>query len=160
MYDRMQTLTQTEIQLIHDSAMETLGSTGVAFNAAEALEITPESIDVEMVKAVGIGGQYLTQPKTFQLCRTEFYLSDMMNRQNHTGWAAAGGKRIDQVTAEMLGQRLAAYAKTGVGGGRREYACGLCGKTQGGLKDGRPQLGGHRGGGMDGGTFSLTGLRK
>jgi trimethylamine--corrinoid protein Co-methyltransferase len=64
-----------------------------------------------MIKNVGIGGQYLTQPKTFQLCRTEFYLSDLMNRQNHTGWAAAGGKRIDQAATEMLGQRLAAYEK-------------------------------------------------
>ncbi|MDJ0783124.1 MAG: trimethylamine methyltransferase family protein, partial [Desulfosarcinaceae bacterium] len=39
MYDRMQTLTDTEMQLIHDSAMEILGSTGVAFNEAEALDI-------------------------------------------------------------------------------------------------------------------------
>lgn len=39
MYNRMQTLTQAEIQLIHDSAKEILGSTGVAFNESEALEI-------------------------------------------------------------------------------------------------------------------------
>jgi trimethylamine--corrinoid protein Co-methyltransferase len=75
------------------------------------MEITSQSIDVEMIKAVGIGGQYLTQPKTFQLCRTEFHRSDLMNRQNHTGWAAAGGKRSDQAAADMLGQRLAAYEK-------------------------------------------------
>jgi trimethylamine--corrinoid protein Co-methyltransferase len=84
---------------------------GLLWKMIKPIEITAESIDVEMIKTVGIGGQYLTQPKTFKLCRTEFYLSEMMNRQNHTGWTAAGGKRIDQVATDMLAQRLAAYEK-------------------------------------------------
>jgi trimethylamine--corrinoid protein Co-methyltransferase len=84
---------------------------GLIRKMIQPMEITPESIDLEMIKDVGIGGQYLTQPKTFQLCRTEFHMSEMMNRQNHTGWAAAGGRRIDQVATETLGQRLAAYEK-------------------------------------------------
>lgn len=75
------------------------------------IEITADSIDVEMIQKVGIGGQYLTQPKTFQLCRTEFFMTDMMNRQNHTGWAAAGSQHIDQVAADMLDRRLTAYEK-------------------------------------------------
>ena len=70
-----------------------------------------EAIDVEMIKSVGIGGQYLTQPKTFKLCRTEFYMTDFLNRQNYAGWRAAGSKRIDQVAAESLSRRLAAYEK-------------------------------------------------
>lgn len=84
---------------------------GLLSKMIKPIEITAESIDVEMIKAVGIGGQYLTQPKTFKLCRTEFYMSEMMNRQNHTGWAAAGGQRIDQVATDMLAQRLASYEK-------------------------------------------------
>jgi trimethylamine---corrinoid protein Co-methyltransferase len=84
---------------------------GLIGKMIKPIEITPESIDVEMIRQVGIGGQYLTQPKTFQLCRTEFYLSDLMNRQNHTGWSAAGGKHIDQAATNMLDQRLAAYTK-------------------------------------------------
>lgn len=75
------------------------------------IAITPESIDTEMIAKVGIGGQYLTQPKTFKLCRTEFYLSDFMNRQNFAGWKAAGAKRLDQFGTDRLAQRLAAYAK-------------------------------------------------
>jgi trimethylamine---corrinoid protein Co-methyltransferase len=84
---------------------------GLLWKMIKPIEITAESIDVEMIKTVGIGGQYLTQPKTFKLCRTEFFLSDMMNRQNHTGWAATGGKRIDQVATDRLAQRLATYEK-------------------------------------------------
>jgi trimethylamine--corrinoid protein Co-methyltransferase len=84
---------------------------GLLQKMIKPIEITPESIDVEMIQQVGIGGQYLTQPKTFQLCRTEFYLSDLMNRQNHTGWAAAGGKRIDQTATDLLDKRLSDFEK-------------------------------------------------
>ncbi|BBO70547.1 trimethylamine methyltransferase [Desulfosarcina alkanivorans] len=77
----------------------------------QPMDCSEAAIDVEMIKAVGIGGQYLTQPKTFQLCRTEFYMTDFFNRQNHAGWKAAGAKRIDQAATEKLSQRLAAYEK-------------------------------------------------
>jgi trimethylamine--corrinoid protein Co-methyltransferase len=75
------------------------------------LDFSEAAIDVEMIKTVGIGGQYLTQPKTFKLCRTEFYMTDFYNRQNHAGWKAGGSKRIDQVATEKLSQRLAGYEK-------------------------------------------------
>lgn len=84
---------------------------GIVKKMIKPIEITDEAIDVEMIKTVGIGGQYLTQPKTFQLCRTEFYLTQTMNRQNQHGWHAAGAKRIDQVAADKLNQRLATYEK-------------------------------------------------
>jgi len=84
---------------------------GITRRLLKPMEVTPSSIDVEMIKAVGIGGQYLTQPKTFQLCRTEFHLTDFMSRQNHAGWKTAGKKRIDEFAVDRLGQRLAAYEK-------------------------------------------------
>lgn len=84
---------------------------GILKKLIRPIEITAESIDVEMIKNVGIGGQFLTQPKTFQLCRTEFYLTNLMNRQNQTGWKAAGGKRSDAVATEKLDERLAGYEK-------------------------------------------------
>ncbi|GBC62257.1 trimethylamine methyltransferase [Desulfonema ishimotonii] len=84
---------------------------GIIRKLVKHVEVTDESIDVEMIKTVGIGGQYLTQPKTFQLCRTEFHLTDFMNRQNHAGWKAAGSKGIDQFATDRLSQRLAAYEK-------------------------------------------------
>ena len=84
---------------------------GILKKLIKPIEITDEAIDVEMIKDVGIGGQYLTHPKTFQLCRTEFFLTKMMNRQNQRGWKEAGSKRVDQVASDMLNQRLAAYEK-------------------------------------------------
>jgi trimethylamine---corrinoid protein Co-methyltransferase len=84
---------------------------GIVRRLLRPITVTPESIDVEMIKTVGIGGQYLTQPKTFQLCRTEFHLTDFMNRQNQAGWKAAGMKRIDAFATDRLAKRLAAYEK-------------------------------------------------
>ncbi len=84
---------------------------GVVRRLFKPFDFSEEAIDTEMIKTVGIGGQYLTQPKTFKLCRTEFYMSDVFNRQNYAGWKAAGAKRMDQTATERLSQRLAAYDK-------------------------------------------------
>ena len=84
---------------------------GIIRKLIKPIDVSAEAIDVEMIKSVGIGGQYLTQPKTFKLCRTEFYMTDFLNRQNYAGWKATGAKRIDQVAAERLSRRLAAFEK-------------------------------------------------
>ncbi len=73
--------------------------------------VSDDSIDAEMIKSVGIGGQYLTHPKTFKLCRTELYMTDLMSRMNYDAWTKAGKKRIDQVAEDKVSQRLAAYER-------------------------------------------------
>jgi len=69
------------------------------------IRITPEAIDVETIKSVGMDGQYLTHPKTFEHYRS---LSQpvIFNRRTHSKWSAAGGKAADQVAVEALGRRL------------------------------------------------------
>ena len=77
----------------------------------QPIQITHDSIDVEMIKQVGIGGQYLTQPKTFQLCRTEFFLPGLVNRKNYAGWRDEGRKSLHETASEMVKERLASYEK-------------------------------------------------
>jgi len=84
---------------------------GMIKKILKPLEISPETIDLETMKEVGIGGQYLTQPKTFKLCRTEFYLPRLMSRAGYDAWSAGGRKRIDQEASARLEQRLAAYVR-------------------------------------------------
>lgn len=74
------------------------------------LSITPETIDVETIKSVGIGGQYLTHPLTFQQFKT---LSQPLrfNRKNYQKWSQEGYQRIDQVACESLKERLNSYQK-------------------------------------------------
>jgi trimethylamine--corrinoid protein Co-methyltransferase len=84
---------------------------GMIRKLTKPVDITDDSIDVEMIKSIGIGGQYLTHPKTFKLCRTEFFLPQLNSRLNYTGWKEAGKKRIDEVASDAVSKRLATYEK-------------------------------------------------
>ena len=84
---------------------------GMLRQMLKPLDFSDESIDVEMIKKVGIGGQYLTNPKTFKLCRTEFFLPDLMSRSNYDAWSVAGKKKIHEVADDKLSKRLATYEK-------------------------------------------------
>ncbi len=75
------------------------------------IDLSAGAIDLPMIKKVGIGGQYLTQPKTFRLCRTEFFVPDLIKRQSYDSWKGTGKKRLDQEAAGVLAQRLDSYEK-------------------------------------------------
>ncbi|WDP90053.1 MAG: trimethylamine methyltransferase family protein [Desulfobacter sp.] len=75
------------------------------------LALTDDTIDLDVIKTVGIGGQYLTHPKTFQLCRTEFFMPTLMSRMNPEAWMKAGKKSIDTIAEDRVAQRLATYEK-------------------------------------------------
>ena len=84
---------------------------GMVRSMIRPLALNDESIDIDVIKEVGIGGQYLTHPKTFQLCRTEFFMPTLMSRKNPDAWAKGGKKRVDQLAEDKVAQRLAAYEK-------------------------------------------------
>ena len=84
---------------------------GMLRSMIKPLALTDESIDLEMIEQVGIGGQYLTHPKTFQLCRTQFFMPSLMSRQNPDAWAKAGKKHIYETAEDKVAQRLANYEK-------------------------------------------------
>ena len=73
--------------------------------------VTDDSIDLELIKDVGIGGNYLTHPKTFEQCRTAFYLSDLVNRKGFGEWQEAGAKHINDRATEILNERISHYVK-------------------------------------------------
>ena len=75
------------------------------------IKITNESIDLDLIKEVGIGGNYLTHPKTYEQCRTAFYLSDLVNRSGFPEWQEGGAKDISDRATEILNERLANYVK-------------------------------------------------
>ena len=84
---------------------------GMIRSMQKPLALTDETIDLDIIKQVGIGGQYLTHPKTFQLCRTEFYMPTLMSRMNPESWIKAGRRSIDTVAEEKVAQRLGTYEK-------------------------------------------------
>jgi len=84
---------------------------GMVRQMLKPIDITEETIDTEMICKVGPGGQYLTHPKTFKLCRTEFYLPNLMARSNYDSWSSGGKKKIHELADDKVSQRLAKYEK-------------------------------------------------
>ena len=101
---------------------------GMARRLTQPVTATAESIDVEAIKTVGAGGQYLTHPKTFKLCRTEFFHPNLMCRQSYEAWSGSGSKRLEQTATEKVAQRLAAYERPDIDPGIEkdltDYAAG------------------------------------
>jgi trimethylamine--corrinoid protein Co-methyltransferase len=75
------------------------------------IAITEESIDINFIKEVGIGGDYLIQTKTLEQCRTAFFIPNLVNRKGYSGWQEDGHKRIDEKAAQVLDERLSSYIK-------------------------------------------------
>ena len=74
------------------------------------LTITNETIDVKTIKDLGIGGQYLTHPKTFQQFKN-LSQPDLFTRDDYQKWSEKGCQPIDRVANEFLKKRLNRYEK-------------------------------------------------
>lgn len=77
--------------------------------AIKPLDTSAESIGLEVIEAVGPGGQFLTHPETLRRCRTEFHIPVGSNRENHARWSDAGRLRMDEVLVGKVEERLASY---------------------------------------------------
>ena len=80
-------------------------------NLLEPITITMDEIDLKTIEEVGIGGEYLTHQKTLERCRTEFFLTNLMNRLSYESWTESGEKRLEQTAEEMVTQRLSSYRR-------------------------------------------------
>jgi trimethylamine--corrinoid protein Co-methyltransferase len=84
---------------------------GIVRRMLTPIEITEDSIDIESIKTVGIGGSYLMRPETLKHCRTEFFLNDLFNKLDHNTWSTKGSERVEACAANLLLKRLSAYEK-------------------------------------------------
>jgi trimethylamine--corrinoid protein Co-methyltransferase len=73
------------------------------------LEVTDDRIDLPTIKEVGVGGEYLTHERTFEHCRSEFYLPALMSRTDFESWHYAGKKTLKESATALLNKRLAEY---------------------------------------------------
>ena len=64
-----------------------------------------------LIQEVGIGGEFLTHPTTFELCRNGSFITRIANRQGYEKWQESGCKHINQKATEILQERLDAYEK-------------------------------------------------
>lgn len=74
------------------------------------LEITKHTIDVDTIKAVGVGGEYLTHPKTFEQFRN-MYQPDLFNRKPYEKWFTSGAEPVCDAAAKALKNRVDEYTQ-------------------------------------------------
>jgi trimethylamine--corrinoid protein Co-methyltransferase len=84
---------------------------GMLRRMLKSIEVTDERIDLESIRSVGIGKEYLTHPKTLAHCRTEFYLSDLMSRDDFTTWSSKGKKLLSERLLEIFQKRMDEYVQ-------------------------------------------------
>jgi trimethylamine--corrinoid protein Co-methyltransferase len=72
--------------------------------------VTPETLDVDTIKSVGVGGEYLTHPTTFERFRT-LSQAGIFNRRAYPEWFQRGAHRVDDEATVNLRQRLESYEK-------------------------------------------------
>jgi trimethylamine--corrinoid protein Co-methyltransferase len=75
------------------------------------VEVSDETLNLSSIREVGIGGHFLTQPKTIDRCWKEFFVPGLMKRKNFTRWQDGGSKRIDEIASDAVHQRLSEYRK-------------------------------------------------
>jgi trimethylamine--corrinoid protein Co-methyltransferase len=75
------------------------------------IEVSDDALNLNSIKEVGIGGQFLTQPKTIELCWKEFFIPEIMKRKNYPKWKDGDRQRIDEVASEIVHRRIAGYQK-------------------------------------------------
>ena len=90
---------------------------GMLRRIIQPLNVTNERINLNAIKEVGIGGVYLSHNSTFENCRKEFYMPDLMNRMDYGSWQAADKQRFEDIATASLSHRLAYYEKPDIDAG-------------------------------------------
>lgn len=73
----------------------------------QGITIDDENLAVDVIKAVGPGGDYLMQPHTIKYMRTLPSNPQVIERGNYDRWMAKGGKDFAERAAEKAADLLA-----------------------------------------------------
>lgn len=101
-----------------------------ALTAMRPIEISPETLDVDGIMAVGSGGSYLTRPETMKLCRKAFVTPTVFNKHDEAGWRKAGGLDLTARCRAELARRDDMYQKPAVDPGLEKEIEALIGRQK------------------------------
>ena len=73
---------------------------GMVKRIHRAIDVNPDTLAFDVIKAVGPGGHFLDKDHTFDHFRTEFYQPHLSNRDDYTTWQVNGSSQ-SVVTANM-----------------------------------------------------------
>ena len=75
------------------------------------VEFTQEAFAIDLIRRLKTSGNYLVEDHTVDRCRTEFFIPDLSDRNNHEKWLALELRDITARASSLLAKRLAEYEK-------------------------------------------------
>jgi trimethylamine--corrinoid protein Co-methyltransferase len=69
---------------------------------SRGFEVTPETLAVELIQQVGVGGSYIAQEHTARHARQTYWRADIFNQASWDAWKAEGGKDVYQKAHEKV----------------------------------------------------------
>lgn len=75
----------------------------------KAIEVDDETLAVDVLKAVGPGGDFLGQRHTRRHLRSSQWRARLLNRASHDRWAASGGLDVTEKARQMARELLATH---------------------------------------------------
>ncbi|KUO53325.1 MAG: hypothetical protein APF76_08760 [Desulfitibacter sp. BRH_c19] len=77
---------------------------GMVMRAVRGLDINEDRLALEVIEAIGPGGNYLTHPHTLKYMRSETFMPDVAARMSYNIWKENGCKDVGQVARERVGK--------------------------------------------------------
>jgi len=77
--------------------------------AIGGIDITDEKMALEVIHEVGPGGQFVSHEHTYNNFRKEQSQSNLIDRQNRTGWISSGSKTMTERAYEEANAILQSY---------------------------------------------------
>ena len=82
---------------------------GMVKRIKRAIEVNPDTLALDVIKAVGPGGHFLDKDHTLDHFRTEFYQPCLSNRDDFFTWQTKGSSLITETAHQKYKEILATY---------------------------------------------------
>lgn len=82
---------------------------GMVKRIQRGIEVNPDTLALDVIKAVGPGGHFLDKDHTFDHFRTEFYQPRLSNRDDYVTWRTNGSYQCMQTAHKKVKEILETY---------------------------------------------------
>ncbi len=69
---------------------------GMVDRIRTGIEVDDERLAVDLIDKVGAGGNYMAQPHTVKYFRSEFWMPELLTRENYESWIEGGSKTLEE----------------------------------------------------------------
>jgi trimethylamine--corrinoid protein Co-methyltransferase len=89
------------------------------------VEVSEQTLQEQVIRRVGIGGEFLSQVETLERCRTEFFTSELMRALDFNAWKSGGARTTAERAGDLLVRRLASFEKPDIDPGLESDLAGF-----------------------------------